>query len=227
MGYSFYTPCRSRKARDEMFAFLKEHYRPFSVLAAGSGCLDEIADQQDLDNREWEHRDCIRGPLKDDLSYTTSKCYIGFDFGFSGGAEGTWMKDFCRWVATKVGRLRTFPDVEGKVPYVVYDIPAHANDRDSIWPVLERSEFTVTRDMKSFLVDRGFRGWARQVDVMRKHSRLVARERAKRDNWTKRELAAHLAKQTAFWDLQERIAERADEYIKAELQRLDNLWEER
>jgi hypothetical protein len=228
MGYSFHTPCSSKKARDEMFAFLQENYRPFSVLAAGSGCLSEIAFESELENREWKHTDSIRGPLMEDMSYGEPKGpYIGFDFGSSMGGEGAWMKDFCRWVAMKVGRRRTFPDIEGKVPYVVYDIPENANDRDSIWPVLERSEFDVTADLKDFVVDDGFRGWAQQVRKTRKHSEKGALRRQKEEGWSAKQLGFYRERQEAMWDKQERVAKRADTYIKRELRRLSELWEKR
>lgn len=229
MGYSIHTPCKSKRARDEMVAFLKKHYRPFSVLAAGSGCLSEVADQEDLDNREWKHTDSIRGPLGDDLSYIPddTKWYIGFDFGTSGGGQGTWMKDVCRWMATKVGHRRTFHDIEGQVPYIVYDIPNDAQDRDSIWPVLERSEFDVTKDLESLVTDRGFRGWAQQVRQMRAHSKRVTKERCDQEGGTKAMFEARWAQRNETWKLQMRIAKRADKYIKAELARLDELWENR
>lgn len=231
MGYSIHAPCKTKKARDEMFAFLKKNYRPFSVLAAGSGCLSEIADQSDLDNREWKHTDGIRGPLKEDMSYVAEgACYIGFDFGTSGGGQGHWMKDFCRWVATKVGKTHQFAVVEGKVPYIIYDIPEGKttwDSFDSVWPVLERSEFDVTKDMESFVVDRGFRGWAQQVREMRAHSKVIAKKRSDQENWSPAQFKAHVARRNDFWVHQMRIARRADKYIKAELARLDELWENR
>lgn len=229
MGYSIHAPCKSQKARNEMLFFLGQNYRPFSVLAAGSGCLSEIADQEDLDNREWKHTDGIRGPLGDDLSYVHgTKWYIGFDFGTSGGGQGAWMKDFCRWVATKVGRLHQFEVIEGKVPYIVYDTPDDDWDSfDSVWPVLERSEFDVTKDMESFVVDRGFRGWAQQVRQMRAHSKRVTKERCDREGGSQSMYEARWADRNEFWKKQMRIAKRADKYIKAELARLDKLWEAR
>lgn len=213
MGYSFHTPCKSNEARDEMFAFLEEHYRPFSELAAGSGYLGEFSSEEDLNNRSFEHTDSIRGPRKDDLSYVHDKknCYIGFDMSTSGGAQGVWMKDFCRWMATKVGRLRTFKDVEGKVPYVVYDM----GGPDDLWPVLERSQYNVTKEMESYLVDRGFRGWTALIESMfQDHCGFADRDdrpAPKRDE--------------GVWAIQFTVAGRADQYIKAELERLDALWE--
>ena len=230
MGYSIHTPCKSKRARDKMFAFLREHYRPFSVLAAGSGCLEEIGELEDLNDRKWKHTDSLRGPLREDMSYggDVSKWYIGFDFGGGSGGEYTWMKDFCRWVATKVGRLRQFEAIEGRVPYIVYDIPDDDWDRfDYVWPVLERSEFSVTADMRQFVVDDGFRGWTQRIGESRKHAKHAAKGRAEREGWTKRQLNAYIKRRMDFWDQQERIAKRADKYIKKELHRLSDLWEAR
>lgn len=106
MGYSAHVPCKSKKERDEMFAFLEEHYRPFSKVVAGAGCLDYfVADEKEFENRNFEHHDSICGPCREGLSYIPddSDFYIGFDFMTSGGAEGQWMFEFLRWVATKVG----------------------------------------------------------------------------------------------------------------------------
>jgi len=230
MGYSIHTPCKTKKARNEMLFFLGQNYRPFSVLAAGSGCLSEIARIEELNDRTWEHRNELRGPLGDDLSYVHgAKWYIGFDFGTSSGGQGHWMKDVCRWMATKVGRLHQFGMIEGKVPYIVYDIPDDEEweTLDSIWPVLERSEFDVTKDMESFVVDRGFRGWAHQVREGRAHSKRVTKERCDHEGGSKSQFDARWADRNKMWALQMRIAKRADKYIKAELARLDELWENR
>lgn len=230
MGYSIHTPCKTKKDRDEMFAFLKKHYRPFSVLAAGSGCLSELAEEIHLNDRTWAHTDDLRGPLRSDMSYGSSfsKWYIGFDLHSSAGGQGTWVKDFCRWVATKVGKLHQFKEIEGPVPYIVYDIPDDDWDSfDGVWPVLERSEYSVTKDMRQYVVDRGFRGWVPQVRSMREHSANVSENRAKREGWSRRQLEWHKERRNQFWDLQMKIARRADKYIRAELRRLDELWENR
>ena len=230
MGYSIHTPCKTKKARNEMLFFLGQNYRPFSVLAAGSGCLSEIARIEELNDRTWEHRNELRGPLGDDLSYVHgAKWYIGFDFGTSSGGQGHWMKDVCRWMATKVGRLHQFGMIEGKVPYIVYDIPDDEEweTLDSIWPVLERSEFDVTKDLESFVVDRGFRGWAQQVRESRAHIERTTMKRCNEKNWSPAQYKVSLAQRNKFWSHQMRIAKRADKYIKAELARLDDLWENR
>jgi hypothetical protein len=230
MGYSLHTPCRTKKDRDQMVRFLKKHYRPFSVLAAGSGCLCEVADLHELNDRTWKHTDNLRGPLGEDLSYIpdTTKWYIGFDFGSSMGGQGHWAKDFLRWVATKVGKTHQFEVIEGEVPYIVYDIPDDDWDAfDYVWPVLEKSEYTVTKDMRSFVTDHGFRGWAQQAKEMREFSMKRAPERAEEEGWNAHRLKIELERRAQRHDLTLKVAKRADKYIKRELRRLDALWEAR
>lgn len=220
MGYSFYTPCRSEEARDEMLAFLEDHYRPWSVLAASSGCLDEMASEEELNNLEWEHQDTIYGPSGDSLSYVSDEeypWYIGFDFGSSGGGEGTWMKEFCRWVATKVGAMKTFKE-GGASLFVCYD--------DEAWPMLERSEHAGS-DLEPFVVTNGFRGWLPMVRQMETRSKHRLEERKKTENWSEAQHRERLKEHAQRWDVKVETAKRADSYVKKELSRLDMLWEER
>lgn len=204
MGYSAHVPCKSKKERDEMFAFLEEHYRPFSKVVAGAGCLDYfVADEKEFENRNFEHHDSICGPCREGLSYIPddSDFYIGFDFMTSGGAEGQWMFEFLRWVATKVG-VRYLFDFGAQVPFIVYDIPTGPDDLDSRWPILERSEFRdVDEKLQQFVTDNSFKGMLRVVQSRRKMS------------WN--------PQQYDFW---ERVATRADLYFRKELRRLDELW---
>jgi hypothetical protein len=232
MGYSLHTPCRTKKDRDQMARFLKKHYRPFSEVVAGAGCLDEYGDDAGLNDRSWKHSDWLRGPLPEDLSYIPdeTKWYIGFDFGNSGGAEGSWMKDFLRWVAVKIGKRHEFSMIEGAVPYIIYDVPADEEweTLDSIWPVLDRSEYNITKDMRSYLTDGcGFRGWAQQVKLMREHSIQHTDERAVEEGWDVPRLKAEKQRRAQRFDFMLKVAKRTDQYVKKELRRLDALWEAR
>jgi len=76
-------------------------------------------------------------------------------------------------------------------------------------------------------VDRGFRGWAHQVREGRAHSKRVTKERCDHEGGSKSQFDARWADRNKMWALQMRIAKRADKYIKAELARLDELWENR
>jgi len=223
-----HTPCRTKKDRDKMLRFLKKHYRPFSEVVGGAGCLDPYGDEASLKNRSFKHSDWLRGPLGEDLSYIPDETewYIGFDFGGSGDAQGSWMKDFLRWVATKVGKRHEFSMIEGAVPYIVYDIydEEEWETLDSIWPVLDRSEYNVTKDMRQFLVTNGFRGWTQQVKSMRAHAMSVMKERAEQEGGATKQLEAHKADRKRAFEFMLKVAKRTDHYVKKELERLDKLW---
>jgi len=226
-----HVPCRTKKDRDQMVAFLKENYRPFSEVMAGAGDLCEYGTEEGLNDRSYKHTDGIRGPLGDDLSYIPkrSKWYVGFDFGTSGGAEGAWMKDFLRWVATKVGKPLEFEEIEGAVPVIIYDHPGSWKNFDEIWPVLRRSEYNVTKDMRSFLTnDHGFRGWTQSVKQMHARSMEHLEETATKEDWGAKRLEANKQlRDVQTWDHMFKVAKRTDAFVKKELKRLDNLWEAR
>lgn len=231
MGYSMHVQCRTKKDRDQMLRFLKKHYRPFSEVVAGAGCLVEYGTEASLNDRTFKHTDRLRGPLGEDLSYIPDevKWYLGFDFGGSDGAQGSWMKDFLRWVATKVGKRHEFSMIEGEVPYIVYDIPDDEEweTLDSIWPVLDRSEYRVTKDMRSYLTDQyGFRGWVQQVKLMREHSMERADERAEEEGWNAHRLKAEKKQRAQKFEFMLKVAKRTDRYVKKDLKRLDELWED-
>ena len=220
MGYSFSTPCKSEKARDEMFSFLEEHYRAWDKLI--EPFKEEMERMQgkrilmpfiSLDTR-------LRGPLTEDLSYDHSKYKIGFDYGagFSDGER--------YWMAQRVGRRRTFTKKAkgcGAVPYVLYD-------GYEAWPVLERSEYAdkVGNDSE-WLVDDGFRGMVSLADWEDRMQKERMQE-AKEEGLTAqaKEAALEAAGNMLKWLAGKRKgSELVDKAIKAELTRLTKLWEAR
>jgi hypothetical protein len=150
MGYSFHAPIQSTEDRDEMFAFLQEHYRPWYKLAEYEGEYQGVSDPK-LDNMAYGEPDYP---------------YIGFDFNTGDDGERYWMYNLCYWMVQRIGKKRAWPQrkgLENGVPYVVYDIDEDdPNCIDYAWPVLERSEFEgkVDDDLEWCLVDNGYRGWA-------------------------------------------------------------------
>jgi hypothetical protein len=227
MGYSFSAPCKSKKARDEMFVFLQEHYRSWDLFVApykdeleavqGNGILMPFIT---LDSR-------LRGPLTDDLSYDHSKFKIGFDYGagFSDG-ERYWMYNFCYWIAQRVGRRRTFkkqaPDC-GAVPYVLYD--GH-----EAWPVLERSEYEgkVGEDSE-WLVDNGFRGMARQSDweEQMQRDKLQKAQDEGLEGEAMEKVKESVTAMLEWLAGKRKGSELVDKIVKSELARLTELWEAR
>lgn len=215
MGYSFATPCKSKKARNEMMAFLDENYRPWNeviepfkdeLTATGPGTLG-IMPQITFETR-------LRGPATQG-AYDQGKAKIVFDYGagFS-DAERYWMYNLCYWMAQRVGRRRVFskmaPDC-GAVPYVVYD-------GYQAWPVLEKSEFgdKVDEDNEWLVVD-GFRGMENVVEWDKKATKQTALEEG-----------VEVAKGMLDWlSGRAKTAGIVDEAIKTELTRLAILWETR
>jgi len=208
MGYSFHAPIRSVEDRDEMFAFLTEHYRPWYKLAEYEGEYQGVSE-----------------PMIDDMSYGEEDYpYIGVDFNTGDDGERYWMYNLCYWIVQRIGKLRAWPKRKGltePVPYVVYDIinDEDPNDVDYMWPVLERSEFEgkIEKNLEWCLVDDGFRGWVSQIH--RHYANFNARK-IKKGEEPYTEMPEFLADQLPD-------AEKADAIIKAELARFTELWNSR
>lgn len=210
MGYSFATPIKSPKARDNMVAFLEKHYRPWEQiiepfkgeLENGRGIMPFVS----FDTR-------ARGPLADDLAYDHGKCKIGFDYGagFSDG-ERYWMYNFCYWMAQRAGRRRVFtkkaPDC-GAVPYVVYD-------GYEAWPVLEASDYKdKVGEHHEWLVENGFRGMVSLIEWEKRAQEKSAVEKG-----------LQIAKDLLdYYTGRAKGAQVVDKAIKVELDRLSKLWE--
>jgi hypothetical protein len=137
MGYSASTLMKSAKARDQMLAFLAEHYRPWHQVqpeydereaydAAFFAGAYEVSEDWD-----WTAYICSG----DDLAYNSSKNKIGFNFSGSGEMVGHYGFTLLRWMALMAGAERKvnkkeFPSLEGqRVPVMQYDY-------DPCWPVL-------------------------------------------------------------------------------------------
>jgi len=206
MGYSFATPCKSKKSRNEMRVFLDEHYHawdqviePFKDdLTNGKGIMPFVT---------FETR--LRGP-----SYDQGESKVVFDYGagFSDG-ERYWLYNLCYWIAQRVGRRRTFskkaPDC-GAVPYVLYD------DYEA-WPVLEKSEYGDKVGDSEWVVENGFRGMVSLIEWEKRAQEETAAEKGLK-----------IAKEMLDWLMGRRKgAEVVDRAIKTELERLTKLWEAR
>jgi hypothetical protein len=135
MGYSASTPMKSAKARDEMLAFLAEHYRPWHVIQPPKDVLADFDFGWVPEEWDWT-TEIVAG---DGIDYNGSKTKIGFNFGNSSGLLGHYGFSLLRWVALKAGKRRKvskkeFGDLGGVVPVFQYDC-------DPAWPVLVRSEW--------------------------------------------------------------------------------------
>jgi hypothetical protein len=125
MGYSFTTPIKSKKAQQQMLAFLEKHYRPWSELTKGT----ILEYNPDYDATRY----ICTG---EDLSYDHGKCRIGFDYSRSDDST-PYMHGILRFMALQVGRRRALPNDTGSpeaVPYIVYD-------GYEAWPVLLLSKW--------------------------------------------------------------------------------------
>jgi hypothetical protein len=109
MGYAVTAPCKSYKAKAEMLAFLKEHFRS----------PDTFIDNMDDDG--------LYGPVGEGLDYSHGKCEVGFEFT-SWSPAREFAIALCRWMALRMGRRRKLKPFEGHkcgiravIPYYVYD----------------------------------------------------------------------------------------------------------
>jgi len=161
MGYSASTPMKSTKARDEMIAFLEEHYRPWlDVQPTGieDGMLNSYMTSEDYD---WSTHICTG----EELAYNPGKLKVGFNFSHSGGILGHYGFSILRWMALRAGKTRKvsqkeFPGLKGSFPVFQYDY-------DPAWPVLPRSQYegNVPKKVEWCLTDdNGFKPYRRPWD---------------------------------------------------------------
>lgn len=139
MGWSYYVPCKSRKAQEQMLTFLEEHYTPLSRLDP----------KWPKDHwRQWN-------PLlpSDFVAYDrNTSCYIGYD------KPGDYEQAVLRWIAFRVGKCRKFVKrlgISDVVPWMNYDGKATI-------PVITQEQWERTGDRertKQYVVDEI--GWQR------------------------------------------------------------------
>lgn len=122
MGYSLAVKTRNPKLAKKMLSFMGEHYRDWSrVIGQGKNSYS------------------VR-PLCDDISYGQNKGVIGFDYSAVHGWERAYVYSLCRWIALKIGVKKSrfsketvTPNVfEKGVPYISYDGYEH-------WPIFVAS----------------------------------------------------------------------------------------
>lgn len=125
MGYSSSIPCRSKKAQEQMLAFLDLHYRDH--VDAGIGT----------------HRRREKYAESSGLKYARGACGIGFN------SPGDYEHALLRWMALRVGKRRTFRGlgISRAIPWT------NCDDRVSE-PILLNSDWPeVTERQEQYLVD--------------------------------------------------------------------------
>jgi len=149
MGYSAFTPMRSAKARDQMVAFLKEHFRPWYMIQPPADQLDHFHACSESEDSDWTQYIRVGG----DLSYNAGPLKVGFDFSSSMGAIGHYGKTLLSWMALRVGQHRKVSKTE--YGFVKGTVPVWQYDYDPASPVLIRSEWEdrVPKDFQWVLVD--------------------------------------------------------------------------
>ena len=123
MSYTCATPIKNAKARDQMFSFLQENFRPWSDICGPEYTFDPEYDPS-------------RNLVTDSgLNYDSGKCRIGFNHKSISGGLSHYIYSTLRWMALQVGKRRTFKKVFPKsteaIPYIVYD--GH-----EAWPVIRK-----------------------------------------------------------------------------------------
>ena len=105
MGWSYFVPCKSRKAQKTMLAFLEGHYVPHSRI-------DPTYSKQ-----HWRYKN-PQYP-SDYVQYDgNASCYIGYD------KPTEYEQVILRWVAFRIGKRRKFSkllNIPDTVPWVNYD----------------------------------------------------------------------------------------------------------
>lgn len=141
MGYSASVSCKSVKASDQLYDFLKKNMVSWSILTEGTKIEY---------NPDYDYTRFIKPG--ENLSYGSSPTRVGFDFSTQ-GPPGHYMWTILRWAAFKVGRVSRFPKKLGHnmpVPYVTCDI-------DEYVPVITIKQW-VYKDSAQYVVDKlGFK----------------------------------------------------------------------
>lgn len=150
MGYSIHVPCKSMKARNEMEAFLKEHYHTLSQsiqerepeVRQNLGALGMTPEEVDwtfkaLADAEYDQTGNLWTGRAD--LYTESDLTIGFSTNANAPQDQT-MYSMCCWMALKVGRLRKLKNAvygyEGKDPMPDIQVPYFLYDDYDVMPVI-------------------------------------------------------------------------------------------
>jgi hypothetical protein len=207
------------KARDEMAAFLKEHYRKCSQAAKEAnltrrlmdiGATEKEADRiiLTLGADEYDPTDILVG--REDL-YVGSDLAIGFAFTV-GFPHDQYMYSMCCWMAMKVGRKRMLKNAttfyQGKAPLPGIQVPYFVYDGYEPMPVINKDlDITgVVPEVRKF-----FEG-CRNVDEF---GFMPTRERN----------LPFIAKMYGYGRLN--VSMVTDEVLHEELKRLEGLWQGR
>jgi len=233
MGASFATRVASEPARERMLAFLDENYRPWNAVVG----TPEVGAVH-LDGRGREVFDYREGRGK--------KCSIGTEYyAHLHGWESKYVSSLIRWVALKIGRTRTrfSREINGKTP-ILKPVPFIVYDSEEFWPILVTSlsgafkipkqrrwcaadrlgcyvsvEVNESLTMASFDTwittdSRAYEAYKHEVDTVLGPLPNTSEERMR---WLDRQTAIKIKHATPDCDRQLPI-------IRAELQRLNDLW---
>ena len=203
MGYSVAVAVKSKKAKDEMLAFLAKNFRPWSTIAIEGGLAGYEPGVE-----------YISGPT-DDLSYDHGKLRIGFDFS-GGGGWREYAFQLCYWVALKVGRERILRKLGRVSPYIVYD-------GYEAWPVvvgppplgMEWAEVSTV----------GFKepsNWKEMRLKLEQYNQLSDEQLDKPQD--KATLYSSMREYVDFWSKEVGENQKMCSIMEAELYRLDTLW---
>ena len=136
MGWSLSVPCKSIKARDDMLAFLGEHYRDAAEVLA-------------YPKDHWRHQH--PKPPSQFFAYGHSNSKIGFD------KPNDYEAAILRWIATKVGMRRKFPKRNILTPVPWLNCDGHGSS-----PVIPQALGDGSEENAGNLVDEvGWQGVAR------------------------------------------------------------------
>lgn len=169
-------PCKSAKAQEAMLSFLSENYRDSAVVL-------------EFPSDHWRHQS-PKSPSQH-FAYGCSKMKIGFD------RPNDYETAVLRWIATKVGKRRSFPDRGITVPVPWLNCDGHGSS-----PVIPHFLWDGSEGTKRNVVDEI--GWQGVDRWWVGRGSLVASGMS---------VLGYVAK-----------ADREDELIRAEIVRLNSLW---
>lgn len=236
MGYSIGVRARSAKLQETMLAFLAVHYRNWAQITGG---YDPQA---------------VTDPT-DDADYDNGKNFVGFNYGCLSGYDRFWNTTTCRWIALKVGRRKrkfnkdviTPNELPEPTPFLTYDGYQHwpvivcANPKRNLakgqqWCSTDKygfpnnpklyEEYATTAAHEVLNPDN------REEEAAAQKAWKAFMEEAAVKNWEELELAGKITRQQWIDESNVLMAkhfkplmEEAFKLMRAELKRLDDLWE--
>jgi hypothetical protein len=147
-------------------------------------------------DKKYLYNDVGTGPICEyDENKQNEDTFLGFHYRCLAPVESGYMYSIMRWVALKVGTRKQFPKINELCPYIIYD----GHDE---YPVIVNPKEEVHSDLKYAICEKD--GWAKEFDRKDFHPLwmriLKFLFRMKRPRHFKEEIKAEIARLDKLWE---------------------------